>query len=193
MNIKTNITFFADDTKLYCNALKQYSDMKDDLAEIQTWSERWQMKLNADKCVVLPIGPENPENEYVLNGCVLQHVDSQKDLGILVSSDLKWEKHITTIVKKANSFSYLARIAFSNTSPQMISELYKTYIWPKIEYAHSLWSPYFLKDINLLEGVQRRFSKIPQQFHDTSYEDRMKALHLISLEERRTRLKPIKY
>ncbi|CAG9769480.1 unnamed protein product [Ceutorhynchus assimilis] len=145
-----------DDIKLYCDALRQYSDIKDDLDVIQTWSERWQMKLNADKCVVQKIqemtnvcpaslclrGNDSDPlgKQYILNNCLLQHVNvnSQKDLGIIVSSDLKWEKHITSVVKKANSFTFLTRISFSNTSPQMILQLYKTYIRPNIEYTHSV-------------------------------------------------------
>ena len=186
-NAKTNITFFADDTKLYCDSAQQCNDMNEDLKSVETWADAWQMKLNVSKCAVLGLGSNNPNNLYHLYGSQLQRAQDQRDLGVTISADLKWEKHITSIVKRANSLIYLSKIAFLNASPQMILKLYKTYIRPKLEYAQSVWNPYYKKDKDLIEKVQRRVTKMPHELREDSYLDRLRKLGLTTLEQRRLR------
>jgi len=68
----------------------------------------------------------------------------------------------------------------------MIS-LYKTLLRPHAEYCVSAWSPYYKKDKELLEKVQRRFTKMTINMEGLSYEDRLQSLKLWSLKERRNR------
>ncbi|CAH1114470.1 unnamed protein product [Psylliodes chrysocephalus] len=65
--------------------------------------------------------------------------------------------------------------------------IYTTYIRPKIEFAQTVWDPYFVKDIELLERVQRRVTKIPPTLKNNEYCDRLAKLQLTSLKDRRTR------
>jgi ribonuclease P/MRP protein subunit RPP40 len=65
-------------------------------------------------------------------------------------------------------------------------KLYKSLVRPKLEYAIQAWRPHLQKDINLLE-VQGRATKLIYSFRNKSYEDRLKALKLTTLEIRRTR------
>lgn len=65
--------------------------------------------------------------------------------------------------------------------------IYKTYVRPKLEYAHAVWSPYYAKDIEALERVQRRFTRIPTTLADTPYNERLAAFGLTTLKERRDR------
>ena len=51
----------------------------------------------------------------------------------------------------------------------------------------SVWRPYYRKDIDLLEGVQRRSLKTIEGFNQLSYENRLKKVHLTTLETRRIR------
>lgn len=62
---------------------------------------------------------------------------------------------------------------------------FKTYVRPILEYASSVWSPYLLKDIDLIEGVQRRYTKKLHGLGRHSYLDRLIKLGLDSLELRR--------
>ena len=52
---------------------------------------------------------------------------------------------------------------------------------------HSAWSPYYKKDKELLEKVQRRFTKLISIMRGLGYEERLRCLNLWSLEERRNR------
>ena len=58
---------------------------------------------------------------------------------------------------------------------------------PHLDYAVQFLSPYYRKDIALLESVQRRMTKRIQGMRDMPYEARLKQLNLLSLERRRIR------
>ena len=56
---------------------------------------------------------------------------------------------------------------------------------PKIEYASSIWSPYYKKDIDLIENIQRKFTKFLPGMFEKSYGERIQTLQMHTLEERR--------
>ncbi len=62
--------------------------------------------------------------------------------------------------------------------------LYCTYVRPKLEFAIQAWSPFYNKDINELEKVQRRATKMIPEVRHFDYENRLKALDLTTLEVR---------
>lgn len=185
--LKSNPTFFADDTKLFNFPTTKSDILKTDLKQLELWSSQWLLSLNADKCTILHIGYNNPKLEYMLNGVTLAKVDTQLDLGVTLSSDLKWSAHIVSIVKKANSVLYLVKCAFKDISSELMLNIFKTYIRPLLEYASSVWCPYFVKDIELIEKVQRRATKVPQALKFLSYEERLLKLGITTLKERRDR------
>ena len=64
---------------------------------------------------------------------------------------------------------------------------YKTYIRPNIEYCVQLWNLTYKKDIECLESVQHRISRVPPYLRDLPYEIRIKNMNLESHQERRKR------
>ena len=135
-----------------------YSDcnkLQDDLNSLSVWSDRWLLKFNAGKCVVMKIR-KKLKYKYSLNGVYLEEVNQQKDLGITISNDLSPRNHIVNIVKKANQRVGMIRRCFSNLTPKKVKTLYVTMVRPVIEYGSPTWSPNYIKDIKLLEGVQKR-------------------------------------
>ena len=65
--------------------------------------------------------------------------------------------------------------------------LFKTLVRPVLEYGNVVWSPYLQKNIQLIENVQRKFTKRMVGFSEIEYEERLKLLRLPSLEFRRLR------
>ena len=114
-------------------------------------------------------------------------VDDEKDLGIIMSNDLKQYKDVTNKVKKANKMLGMIKRTFSYLDKEILLRLYKAYVRPILEYCQQAMSPYLQKDINEIEKVQRRATKLLHYLKDKSYEERLKDLDLHTLEYRRTR------
>ena len=66
-------------------------------------------------------------------------------------------------------------------------QMYTSMIRSHLEYAIQVWNPYQIGDIDIIERVQRRATKIPQSLWTKSYSERLVILSLTTLEERRTR------
>lgn len=187
LEVSTNISLFADDTKLYCNPLTQLDDFLKDVRMLEEWTSKWLLTLNESKCTVLHLGRNNPRIIYTINGTVVKSVSSQRDLGVVITEDLKWETHINCMVKKANSLVYMVKKAFSDKSISLVGKVYRSFIRPKLEYCHSIWNPYYSKDIELVERVQRRVTKIPTEMKSVTYEERIKLYGIPTLKARRDR------
>jgi len=65
--------------------------------------------------------------------------------------------------------------------------LYKSFVRSHLEYCVSAWSPHYLKDKELLERVQHRFTRMFKYLRQRNYGERLQSLHLWTLEERRNR------
>ena len=187
--IRSKIKLFADDTKIYriIHSLNDADILQQDLNELVNWSEKWKMEFNASKCHVLHFSGKNKQYLYHIKGTLLKASDTEKDLGVLISKDLKPSKHIKEVVTKANQCLGMIRRSFSHIDRDIFLLVYKTFIRPKLEYCSNIWSPHLIKDINLLENVQRRATKMVVGLHALPYEERLRKLDLFSLQHRRIR------
>ena len=145
------------------------------------------MKFNVEKCKVLHIGSNNDRAQYKMNGHILEAVSKEKDLGIMISSDLKPGQHCSEVVKTANKLVGFIGRAFENKSEKVLLKLYNSLVRPHLEYCVQFWSPYYQKDIDKLERVQRRLTKMIPRLRNIPYEERLKSLNLFSLSKRRLR------
>ena len=75
---------------------------------------------------------------YTLNGHQLKHVDIAKYLGVQISHDLRWDKHIDYITSKANSTLGFLRRNINISNPQIKERSYKTLVRPILEYSQSV-------------------------------------------------------
>ena len=192
-NIHSSISKFADDTKLggACNSKLDHSLIQSDLNRLFEWSEKWMMKFNISKCKVMHFGrsKNTPANfpKYVMNGVVLDEVQEEKDLGVIITENLKASVHCDKIAKKANKILGLIKRTFTYKDEQTILKLYKSLVRPHLEYAQQFWSPTLKKDINKLNKVQERAIKVIPTYKNLGYKDKLKKLDLFTLEKRRLR------
>jgi hypothetical protein len=95
---------------------------------------------------------------------------------------------LTVVIRPtANRVLSMIRQSFSYLSKDMALYLYKTLVRPHLEYCMQAWRPYLKKDIELMEGVQRRVTKLVLSMRKYSYEERLKFFNLTTLETRRCR------
>jgi hypothetical protein len=127
----------------------------------------------------------NPFLTYKIESHKLQSVKEVKDLGFTITSDMSWSPHICKIVKRANTVSYRLFKAFNCPKGSLAQILYKTYVRVILEFGNVIWSPWLLKDKNLFEGVQRKFTKKIPTLTGKPYNERLAELDLPPLEERR--------
>ena len=111
----------------------------------------------------------------------------KRDIGMILRDDLKVTQHIGTIAAKANRMLGLILNTFSYLDLNSFRQLYCTFVRSQLEFAMSAWNPYLIKDIDILELVQRRATKKAPGLRNVIYEERLKILNLTTLKERRIR------
>ena len=146
-----------------------------------------EMEFNIKKCKVIHVGSANVKYQYKMNGENLESVDSHKDLGVIINNNLKVDSQCKEAYKKANmQLGFIAR-NFHFKSKDVIIPAYKSIVRPHLEYAIQAWTPYYEKDIDLLERIQHRATKLIPNLRNKSYPERLECLGLTTLKTRRLR------
>ena len=180
---------FADDSKL-CRDISSTADvniLENDLAHLEKWSVRWQMKFNTEKCSVMHLGKGNPQNQYRLGNVMLSSSDEERDLGVLVDKSMKFSDHVNNIVSTSNAVLGMIKRNITCKNKNIVTRLYKALVRPKLEFCVQAWRPYLKKDIDKIERVQHRATKMIEECRGMGYEERLKFTGLTTLEDRRTR------
>ena len=188
--IPTSIKYgvYADDLKVYGDAIDQYEDLKSCIENIYHWSLMNNLKLSIGKCAVMHFGTKNPKRSYFLDSMQLEARDKIRDLGITFSPSLSFDQYIDLIAKSAKGMVNFAFRALKTDDEQLLVRAYTCYIRPRLEYATPVWNPTLKKQVNALECVQRYFTRrvfLRSSSPMIAYPDRLKCLNLDTLEKRR--------
>ena len=185
------INMFADDAKIQRKIVNENSckELQEDINKIKAWSEKWKMEFNVDKCHVVRFGESSkrPEWQYTLGNENITSADKEKDLGVVMNFKMKREDHINQVTGKMYNLLANMKIAFTYIDASMVRKIITTFIRPTLEYAAVAWNPYHQKDKNKIERIQRAATRWVPEFRDLSYEERLQALNLTTLEARRKR------
>jgi hypothetical protein len=178
---------FADDTKL-AGIVKDEADrmrLQAALDNLLQWSEKWGMRFNVQKCKVMHLGRSNINGEYSIAGSKLAVTSEEKDLGVLITDNLKPAAQCAKAAKTAQFVLGQITRAFRYRDRNVFMQLYKQYVRPHLEFAVQAWSPWQQADKDVLERVQRRAVAMVSGLQSQVYEDRLKELKMTTLEERR--------
>ena len=113
--------------------------------------------MNINKCSVLSITLKRNYifHDYNILGAMLKRVNNHDYLGVTISSDLNWLRHVTKIYNKASRTLGLPKRTLSPCSQNVKSIAYKMLFCPQLEYASEVWNPYTMKCIQKIEQIQR--------------------------------------
>lgn len=183
------IALFADDAKLFAivESNDQHERLQDDLINLQEWANKWQLNFNAKKCKVMHLGRSNHLYEYGMGEVTLESITEEKDLGVWVDNKLSFNSHMEKQVNKANRQLGLIRRSFDFLDKDTFNTLYKSLVRTHLEYCNVVAYPQTEKQWKMLEGVQRRATRMVPELREMGYVERMKALGLPSMRYRRAR------
>lgn len=163
VGISSSIRLFADDCVLYrrVSTTNDQSLLQDDLNLIQSWCSTWLMKLNETKCKFMHVSRKrsNLHFSYTLNRTALSEVESYRYLGIEITSDLNWSKHITSLAASVSKSLGFIRRSLTFSPPKVRLIAYETFIRTKLEYASSIWNPHQKYLTHMLEAIQNRAAR----------------------------------
>ena len=107
-DIRSDGLLFADDTKLFRKIVSREDAviLQSDIRLLESWSQKCLLNFHPDKCHVLTLGRfENImyTQRYNICGHEMEQVFEEKDLGVIVDSDLTFEEHISSKIRTANA------------------------------------------------------------------------------------------
>lgn len=188
----SEILLFADDCKIY-KGIKNSVDqnlLQEDLSHFANWCNTWQLNLALEKCCFHSVGFRNDlESSYILDDHYLEYEQYVRDLGIFIDDTLKFNYHVQQLIRKAYACSFKLLKIFTSRDEKLMKSLFLTFVLPILEYGSVIWNSFLsLGDTQLIEKVQRRFTKKINGFSFLSYENRLSRLGIHTLQKRRENL-----
>jgi ribonuclease P/MRP protein subunit RPP40 len=178
---------FADDLKVIaCCSKFSHQTVQDTIDVVSAWAEAHQMPLSDEKCAVMHCGKRQPKRTYMLNGQHLATVASVNDLGVIRTPGFISTEQCTTVACKASRAANCIRRSFSYGSRKLLWPAFQAYVLPTLMFCASSWAPCLLRDIDVIEKVQRRYTKTIHGLHDLPYDKRLQELGALTLVNRRT-------
>ena len=156
--IKNTCKLYADDCKILATVRNAHDAaiLQRDINEVIGWCDDWFMQLNFSKCRVMHCGRHNQASVYNLvnpssgESIPLETTNRERDLGIIITSDMKWNEQVTSAVR-ASKMTGMLRKYFESRDQIMWKKIYTSSIRPHLEFAAAVWNPRLHSDIALLK------------------------------------------
>ncbi|KAL6458614.1 hypothetical protein MHYP_G00320860 [Metynnis hypsauchen] len=168
---KHNVNFhcYADDTQLFISAKpddkQRIKKMENCVKDVKSWMSHNFLLLNSDKTEVLLLGPKAARNK--LSDLMLNLADfsvtpgsAAKNLGVIIDSDLAFDKHISHVTRTA--FLHLRNIAKLRSALSLhdAEKLVHAFITSRLDYCNALLSGCSSSNLNKLQLVLNAAARV---------------------------------
>ena len=101
-----------------------------------------------------------------MGGTILSKTVKEKDLGVTMNANMKVSEQCTIASYKGNQVLGMIRRNITYKEKSLIIPLYKAIVRPHLEYCIQAWNQHLRKDVDLLEKIQRRATKLIPELRD---------------------------
>ena len=177
---------FADDLKFAVDvAIYTRPEVQEVINTIADWAGEHHMPLSVQKSVVMHCGNNQPNHTYTLNGQPMAQVNSIRDLGVIRCANHSLSEQCHAAASKATRAAFGVRRALGNGARELLWPAFQYYVLPILMYCSPAWSPRLRSDIQVIERVQRRYTKIIPGLRELSYSEQLRVLHALPLQDKR--------
>ena len=125
---------------------------------------------------------------YELLSTGLEHILEEKDLGIIIDSELTFESHLEAKLGIANQMIGLIRRSFTCCTAEIVIILYRAFVRQHLEFGVAVWGGFIKRrQMHAIEKVQMMATKIVESVKGMPYEERLMKLKLPTITYRRAR------
>lgn len=168
----TDISLYADDTKIWrpIESTDDHESLQSSIDRLHEWAVTNKMIFHPEKCKVLSVSNARGVSlfshlpffkfHYSLNGILIDYVTHHKDLGVIISSDLSWNRHCDYIVHTMTTkFNLIRRTCYFLKKSSAKRSLYLSMVRSLLEHCNPVWCHIGKTQLSALEKVQKRAVK----------------------------------
>ena len=144
---------------------------------------QWHLCFNPKKCVLVRFSPRphsSITHDYLINDLSISNQHLYHDFGVILTSNLSWNEHYKHLLSNAYRILSLIRRTFITTHcPQNKRTLCLLLVHSRLMYCSPVWRPQFIKDIKVIERVQRQATKFILDDYRSDYKSRLTSLNML--------------
>ena len=180
----TTLILYANDIVLYrpISSSHDIDVFQSDVDKIADWVKDAGLRLNANKSKVIVFSHKKSRPTVIVkvDNTAVPVADSTCFLGVTITSDLKWNTHISNTCAKARQQLGIIHRTFNQANSNTLSHLYRCLVLPTLDYCSSVWDPHAKYLINKLDSVQRLAVKMVTK-HWSASSNHMLSTHPLNL------------
>ena len=189
---ETDICNYADDTTIYtCDTRLEnvVSRLENDSKIIIEWFRNNYMKLNEDKCHFMIFGERTNQGVGInIGNCTVNNSQEEKLLGVLIDSNLNFEKYVSNICKKAgNKLFALSRMS-TYLRTDKLRLLMRAFVTSQFQYCPLVWMSHSRKMNNKINRLHERALRIAYKDYASSFESLLEKDRSVTIHQKNVQL-----